>query len=325
MNTPELDRLLRDSHPAGPRTHEGITAQQREVMRHIMATPEKRRPARRVALVALPLGLATVIAVVLGFFTPFAAGPAVAYGAPQLAFTATGESFDDVVRTSQEHLGAEPGVTEAVRRSASVAWNATIRDDGGVDPVTFISPVVTDLTWNADLSGRRIVSAGEPYAVAGDLPEAPDAPTPGTVLDDQVFAAGEYPAYLPDAGGLTGESAAELLAQYAPTSTQTPGDAMWAVADLLNEWTLTNAQHGYLLDALRAYDGITVLGEATGRDGRPVIGVQGSASGGQAVTLLISADTGRIVGIEMTVVSDDAAFPVPVGTVISYTLWKDTQ
>lgn len=328
MDDRELVQRLRDANPVKPPRNAPLTVRQRALMESIIAERPTPAPARRAtakwSLVAVPLGALAVLAVIFAQIGPFASAPAVAYGPPPLAYEAVNDSLEEIVHVAQQRLAAEEQPMVAERRSESVSWNLVVDESGEPAEVTFISPLVTSVTWTEDVAGTRVVREGEPFPVDDGAGLPSDIETvPGALVDEQTFGPGEYPAFLPDAGSLDGQYARDLLAQYAPTSTTEPGDAMWAISDLLNEWTLTSTQHSYLLDALLSYDRIKVMGTTTDRLGRAVIGIQGMSNGGLATTLFVSSETGRIVGVETTVATDDAALPVPQGTVTSYTLWKD--
>lgn len=323
MTDDELERLLRDANPAQTPLGSPATSRQRLVMAQIMAEPEPRR-AWRSARFGVPLAVLVASALVLiAFFNPLTMNPAVAYGPPVLTYKATTDSLQEVVRGAEARLSTQAGLGAPTRRSIATSWRLTVQDDGGLEPVTFISPLITNLSWYADLSGRRTLVAGEAYALGDE--SAADAPSPGTVIADTVFDKGEYQPVTPDASRLGLDAVRELMHLYAAPTSSTPGEAMWAAADLLNEWSLTNAQHSYLLQTLLEYDNLTVLGTTHDRAGRPVVGIQGATLNGSAATLLVSVKTGRIVSFETSVTSKDSSLPVPPGTVTSYTLWKEAQ
>ena len=73
------------------------------------------------------------------------------------------------------------------------------------------------------------------------------------------------------------------------------------------------------------YDDLEVLGSTTDRLGRPVVGIAAPGRGDQTATLLVSAESGRIVGIERSVLNDVKDLMVPAGTVVSYILWEDSE
>lgn len=333
MDDDELDRLLRAANPV--RT-ERDKAPDRELMLRIMEEPRPRvttRPAARFAAVVAPMAAVIVAVMALVITNPFAQSPAAAYGPPPLQWTATQKTLDEVTEMTLNQLAQASGPATADRQSTVTAWSVSISEAGEADEVTTISPLVTELSWQEDLSGRRLVTAGTPYSAAGgresetgSLPS--DAVPPGTIIDDMAFAPGEYQALVPNAGTMDAAGFEQLLGMYAPTDAGfRAGDAMIGVSELLGEWTLTNAQHGYLIEALVKYDGLSVLGTATDRLGREVIGLRADASlrPGETTTLLISSATGRIVGMEIAVTGADASTPVPVGTVIHYAAWKDSE
>lgn len=325
LNDDDLDRLLRGANPA--RTPVDATPDFALLDRILSDAPRAKFRRAPFAFVAAPI--AAVLVAVLAFVltSPFGQSPAAAYGPPPLQWTPTQQSLPEVAAMAHERLARAAGAEAAVRASTVTGWNLSVNEAGEPDEVSSISPLVTELTWNEDLTGSRVVTAGRPFPVEGNsLPS--DAVAEGTVIDVMEFGPGEYPALAPDAGTLNAAGFRDLLAAYAPADAGSKaGDAMLGIADILGEWTLTNAQHGYLLDALLQYDGLTVLGTTEDRLGRKVIGLRSDAAlrPSETTTLLISAETGRIVGMETAASGSDASVPVPIGTVINYNLWKDSE
>ena len=330
MNDEHIVRLLRASAPPAKPADEALTMRQLAIMERIMVEPPRPRQRRRLAvLIGAPLvAFVSVLAVIFAVVQPFGTSAAVAYGPAPLVYTATGETVEDAVREASALLAQTQDATqdgEAQRRAAYTSWNLTVNEDGRGVRTAFVSPSETQLAWAEDLSGSLLVVAGEPYAAGGTSGGVPSDETrePGTVLDDRTFAPGEYPAFLPDAGTMGAAEIAALMSEYAGADGR-GGDAMLAIESLLTEWTLTDAQHTAMLQALLAYDDLEVLGTTTDRLGRPVVGIAGPGRGDQRATLLVSSESGRIVGIERSVVRDDEDLMVPAGTVISYILWKDS-
>lgn len=219
---------------------------------------------------------------------------------------------------------ADPASSTPQRTAKSESWRLVVSDQGEPQEVTFIEPIVTDLTWQSDLSGTRRVTAGETYTPDGDFVLGPGL-EPGGLIDETHFAAGEYPAIVQDAALLDEERIRGLLNEYAPLTAGAPGgDAFWALVDVFGEWTLTNEQHAMFLGALLDYPDLRVLGTTQDRLGRDVLGLQANMSmPGETATLLLSTTTGRILGIETSVTSTEHPLAVPEGTVIAYILWKD--
>ncbi|TQJ31067.1 hypothetical protein [Microbacterium sp. SLBN-146] len=331
MNDEQLDRMLRASAPVPPHSGDSLTLRQQTILASIVEqTPRRQTPrTRRLALTLLtPLAAALAILTVLSvsLLTIFGTSPAAAWGPAPLVYQGTTATVEETVTTATQLLRAsgEPAVAE--RTSASTAWNLSVDEAGSPEQVLSILPIVTELTWAADLSGRMVTIAGEPFPADGGESAVPDDDTwaPGAVIDDRVYGPGEYPAAFPDAADLDADDIAQLYALVAPDP-QYPGDALFAVAGLLTEWTLTADQHADLLEGLLVYEGLRPLGTTTDRLGREVVGIAAPGADEREATLLLSASTGRIVGVERTVLSPDDALGVPDGTVISYTLWKDPE
>lgn len=323
----ELGRLLAASNPASTPTEAPLSVRQRALMERIVTeTPAPHRSLSRFALLAAApvAAMLAIVFIAVTVLQPFAASPAAAFGPPALVFEPTNMTLNEVVRVSREQLDQSLGVDEPVRQATSTAWNLNVSEDGTAARTTVVAPTVTELSWMEDLSGTWRVVAGQPYLAEGegDLASS-DAPEAGAVLDERVFGPGEFPAQIPNAGDLEPARLGELLSAFAPDSARA-GDAFLALHAVLNEWTLTSAQHSAFLARFLEYDNLTVLGTTTDRSGRAVIGLEGPTNRpGQSATLLISTATGRIIGLEVTVTDGDNPLKVPSGTVISYTLWED--
>lgn len=324
MNDDALDDLLRRSNPATTPLDEPLTVRQHAIMDRIVADPPRSR-RHRAWQVALPAAaVVTALAVVVVWIlNPFNAAPAMAWGPTPLSFVSSPMTLEEAIALTRERADSE-GVQEPVRGSTITAWNLQVTDDGTPRRAAVIRPSVTEIVWAEDLSGRMVTSVGVPFSADGVDEQMPSDSTvePGTVLDERTYGPGEFPILFPDATMFTPSQFKELLLTVAPDR-ELPGDAVGIVQTLLSEWTLTTAQHADLLDALTEYDSLRLLGTSIDRLGRDVIGIAAPASGDREVTLLISLDTGRIVGAEDTVLGQNDALGVPAGTVISYSLWED--
>jgi hypothetical protein len=99
----------------------------------------------------------------------------------------------------------------------------------------------------------------------------------------------------------------------------TASDATMAIGALLEQWTLTNEQEAGLLAILGETTGLTALGTTTDRLGRPVAGMRVvTADGAASDVILLSTETGRIVGIERTNIIENEY--MAAGIVIGYRL-----
>ena len=325
MDDEQLEALLRSSAPDAP--SRPLTAQQRALMERIMSEPVRRnrRTMRRVGLtLAVPLATVAVLVIVL-VLQPFRVQPVAAYGPRPLLLHPTDQTPQQVIGTARTLLSAETFPSESLRQADTTSWSLAVNDAGEPEQAVEIEPTVTTLRWAADLSGSQRVVAGTPFYADGTSGMVRDAPRPGTVIDERTFSPGEYPAAVSDADTYGPVQLRALLHEQAPDRTR-PGDAFLAVLGLMGEWTLTPAQHAILLGELLRYDGLTAAGTATDRLGRVVVVLQGETSApGQTASLLISATTGHIVGIEDVVTDGISPLRVPAGTVAFYILWKDSE
>ena len=75
-----------------------------------------------------------------------------------------------------------------------------------------------------------------------------------------------------------------------------------------------------MLTLIEETGGAEALGTTNDRLGRPVAGIRViSADGVVRDDVLVSLDTGRIVGLERTVLKDDGVFPA--GAIVDYRMW----
>lgn len=273
---------------------------------------------RRLALPTLATAMAaTALIVALPLAIPTAA---TAMTPPALEYRALAASADDVLADARAQLAASDA-GESVRGVAYSGWFLQV--DPAESAQGFILPQNVSLAWSADLSGQQTITAGVAYVVDLAGSDATEIPIEGTVLAEMTFAAGELVVPDRDAPGQTEAEMESTLGSYAASPLR--GDAgtiIDATDALMSLWTLTDAQQSAVLAVLDAGEGLTVLGAATDRQGRDVIALEAAADGAVvAKTILISQDTGRIVGVETTQRTDDVS--VQSGDVISYRLWKD--
>jgi hypothetical protein len=339
----ELGRLIRALDPARHLTETELAERQERTWARISAAidadaaaaakPEPGRRTRRARLwwgVALPalaavLGAVVVVLVVNPFAAPM---PAAAQGLPPLRYEASDLTLDQHLEHARVRLAESPGPAEPVREATTVAWYAHITMDGP-DKGTVISPEVMTTTWDESLDMRIRVTAGRSYVSGGEGEQPPtreDLAEEGSVLRDdkipgeQMMIDGEPLPFLVAGSGLD-----FYRAYVADAVAMTEGDAtgaLRAVEDVLNHWTLTNAQQADLLTVLGEYPGLGLLGITEDRAGREVFGFSAvSADGDHEEVLLVSTETGRIVASETIYLDDAPEVPLPTGSVMSYQLW----
>lgn len=326
----ELDRLLAASDPH-PDRGSRLDAAAEQTLARILATATPRPRRRLVWTMSLPALAAAVVAlIVVLVVNPFApAGPAAAKGLRPLTFTPVSLSLDEQLDAAQEMLAVSAGPAEPVRQGVTVAWYAHVTMDGP-DEGTVISPEVMTITWNEDLSSNMHVTVGRGYRPGDEgieIPVREGLPAVGTVVRDDDFTAEEMgysdssmPAYLEEGSSLEFyRDAFERMRGEQPSGAAT---ALQQTGDFLRNWTLTNAQEANILEVLRTQPGLELLGSTTDRAGRDVFGLAAASDTGMhEVVMLVSLETGRIVGTEVTYLGHDEEIPIPTNSVMSYELW----
>lgn len=334
----ELARLMRAIDPLPAEHTARYEATQERVWARIVQTidaqPASRGRLTRRARVAWGVSLpavavilvALVVALVVNPFT--APAPAAAEGLPALQYEASGLTLEEQLDQAREQLATSPGPAEPKREATTVAWYAHIQMDGP-DRGTVISPEVMTITWDETLEMRIVVTAGRAYVVGGDGEQPPtrdDLPAEGTVLRDDVIPAemnqidGQPLPFMVAGSGIDFYRA--YIAEQTAMREGGAAEALMVVEELLNNWTLTNEQEADILTVLGEYDGLELLGVTEDRAGRSVFGISAvTAPGYHREVLLVSTETGRILGSETIYLGDDPDFPLPTGSVMSYQMW----
>lgn len=323
----QLAAAMRSIDPARTPELGTLTPAQIAIRDRITATrdirPARRRPTLWLAT-ALPAAAVLVIALIVVFtFAPVR--PAAALSPKPLEFTSTGQTNQEVLDMARATLQTKPtGPTEAERGSESLGWYAHIDNPGEPGQRVAISPEITTFQWDADLSGRVTIVAADPYWADGgsDAIPADAAPAAGTVISDMTFTAGSFdvptaepPPTSPD------EMRAWLKGMTLPDDPDA-ADLMDGIGAAFALWTMSDQQHAVLLDMLLSRDDVAVLGMTKDRAGREVIGIAADSSHYPGVRrlMLISKETGRIVGVESF--RTTAGEGLPADFVIDYTLWE---
>jgi len=313
----ELDRLLHDASPARTPRDAKPDAEAMAMLRRIMATdPHPHRVRNR--LIGLVGAAAVVIAAtVVGVSVLAPAGQAVAATPHPLAFDGSG-TVRDTVSSAQSALAAVPGPDAPERFVRSATWSFNVDVDRAAARIV---PQLVTLRWEADQSGEVTIVDAEAYDPSDAAANAASEVTSsGTVSMDLDMAPGDFATPV---AAEPGESTDELLAvlrAFGMPDKPSAFEMVTAISSLLEQWTLTNTQQAELLGLLADTDGAVALGASTDRLGRPVTGLR-VTSGDSAASdvVLISLDTGRIVGFERTnLLPDDI---LPEGAVIGYRLF----
>ncbi|WP_127473640.1 hypothetical protein [Microbacterium sulfonylureivorans] len=318
----DFEAFIRRANPVPPEAEPAPTLRQLALRDQIMRPAARRRVPRSRAWAALwaPLAaLAVVIAVVLTV-PPAEEARAVTTPKP-LDFRDEGKTLEDVTETAQRNLARSGGPVHPERAVESTGWYYQVDAVDSDAPRRVISPEVTTLEWNEDLSGSTRTVAGKPYWADGGQGDFPrSTATPGTLLWEVDFAPGEFQSPVVTAPGAGDTEVLAMLRAYGLESERSAFEVMNATETALQYWTLTNDQHQALLQAILRTDDARLLGSATDRAGRPIAGIAATLPSGSAeLHLLVSQDTGRIVGAETYTLEAD--HPFPANAIVSYRIW----
>lgn len=308
-----LDQALSDADPARTPRDASPDARAIATRDRILRTarvPERRR-ARTIGWATGLVAATAAVAFIGSLLTP--PPSAVADTPTPLTFSGAG-TVEEIVDAAGADLAAVAGPAEPERVVRSASWTFSLDEE-------MIMPQISELTWNPDLSGQIVVYAGVPYeptdAVSNTQGEVESS---GEVTMNLVMAAGEFGTPLPDAPGDTRDDLTSALRAFGMPAEPNAFEVVTAITSLLEQWTLTNPQHAELLAIIEESGGVDALGTSTDRLGRPVVGMRTvSRDDAASNVLLVSGDTGRIVGVETTALQDVGA--APVGAVTGYRMW----
>jgi len=198
------------------------------------------------------------------------------------------KTIEQIVADAGADLAAIAGPDEPARSVQVAAWVASADD-------ATIEPEIVELDWNEDLSGELVRFASVPTGSG-------DAFLPGGIVLEQTMAVGELDSPFVDLPGESLAAVTELLHAYGMPDDPTAGDVVRAIRAALDQWTLTNVQHAAMLGLVVEAGDVTAAGDAVDRLGRAVAGVRvPSTDADSHDVLLISTESGRIVGVETTV------------------------
>jgi hypothetical protein len=335
MSDDDLDEQIRRLNPvlsladAGPLDDRDVAVLQRVRERVRIDSPRRALVPLVTWTRAVPVALAAVFVLVLALIVvpSMNADHAVALTPPPLKLTSTSESLGDVVERAKGLLEAEAQPTDTARReSHSLGWYLHLDQAASGERTAVIAPEVVDLVWNPDGSAHRLTVAGVPYLADGTngAIDHSQAPEPGTVISDVTYPVGGFDPLVTEIPGNRAADVKALLAAHWNPIADSPSasDIIIGTTRVLSAWTLTDEQHAHILDMLLDAPGAVVAGTAVDRAGRDVtvIAADSTTNPDFQLNLLISNDTGRIVGAEE--VRRKASDDLPAGAVVSYTLWN---
>ncbi len=320
----EIERRIKAARP--PSGHRNLPLTDRaerelaDLMRggstHVASHRPRRRSLRRAVVGVAAAAVLAVAVPVTSLFTP----PPAAAGTPKpLEWTPTSASIEMLITDAVSRLRLADGPAEPLREVESLLWYYAQVDPG--ESGLFISPEVSTLVWDENLSGRQTVVAGVSYwADDPELSSPPDAPRPGQILRTEEWGPGEFSTPFPDTPGTTDDDFEELWRSSGLPRGNDAHGYLNFVRHLLKDWTLTNAQQARLLSWAHSMRGLHVLGTSVDRGGRPIVGLATRDETGVAEErMFLSLDTGRVIGFETYLTRADGG--LPAGSVFSYILY----
>ncbi|QKJ19923.1 hypothetical protein [Microbacterium hominis] len=335
LSDDRLDSLLRQLDPlSGVNADEPLNDRDRAVLLRIMAQPRKKtlvgaapapRPAPRNMALVLTMAVTAMVAMIaIVLVWPPVAPSAIALTPPPLKVSSTSQTVGEVASMAQRLLAGRAGQPAAERRVSSVGWYLQMDHPASGETIAVIVPQVIELAWNEDGSGREVTTAGIPYLADGTrLEDSTRGPEPGRVLHDITYAAGGFGTPVQQVPGESATEVKDFLAAYwNPVATSgTASDIITAIGNAFSSWTLTNQQHAHILDMLSRAPGAYIAGTALDRADREVtvIAADSTHNPDYQLLLLVSNETGRIVGTESVRLTPSGE--LPAGSVTSYTLW----
>jgi len=317
----DLDRLFRAADPApltagDSRPSAADIAVRESILRGSPRSPRPRRTrALWTGMATATIAVAVTAIVAVDILSP--AQRALAFPPPPLQYRAA-PALADVIESATARLTELPDVAQrsSVR---SIVWGWSV--DMAEKRVEIVPQDIT-FRWAPGETATTTTVAADP-AWVDDLPAGvdPSPYEPGEVIDTVIIPPEDFalPAEVRNLGGSAPSEVEAALAAFGVSPQSSSGELLAAITGLLQYWTLDDAQHATLLDLLARADGVTVRGETTDRLGRDVIGLQVSSVVPERVeTVLVSASTGRIVGMESELIAPLDGLPTGV---ISYTMW----
>lgn len=307
-----LERALTDADPARTPLDAEPDAAARRVRDRIIQSAATPHPRRRVALRWATGVAAAAAAAVIAVAVVMPQGAAVAETPRPLDFADAG-TVASTVDSAREALADGVGPAAPERLVTTASWTYVI-------DTALVTPQLSILSWEPDLSGTVVTFDGVPYDPSDAEANQAEVVSSGEVASELVMQPGDFNTPVPDVPGDSPDDVRAMLTAFGMPEQPSAFDVMTAISSAIDQWTLTDAQQSEMLRLLGDADGVSALGSATDRLGRAVTGLRViSPDGGVSDVLLLSADTGRIVGSERTALTE--LDTVPAGAVIGYRMW----
>lgn len=311
-----LEGMLRASSPARTAADAKPDAAALVARDRILKSGQPMRRRRRTIAIGWASGLALATASVVVAAVVVAPQTTARAGAP-LSSVALAPSVAAIVDQAQADLSTSSGPAEPQRFVRTASWNFSV--DAGTGELRVFTQLST-ISWEPDGSGHVILeNSPEQDPADAEWYSQSGIPFSGEVEEFPMLP-GEFvtPVTDPPAESLAGMQDA-LRALEMPEDASA-FEAVTTITTLLGQWTLTNAQHAALLRIIEDAGGAEAVPATHDRLGRAVNGLRVmSPDGAVSDVVYVAVDTGRIVGVERTVVKADSL--LPAGAILGYQLW----
>lgn len=234
-----------------------------------------------------------------------------------LSSAALTPSVSAIVDDAAAALSTSPGPVQPRRSVRTASWNFSI--NAGTGELRVFTQLST-ISWEPDGSGHVVlVSSPEQDPADAEWYSQSEVPLSGDVTKF-AMKPGEFltPVTDPPAESLAGMQ--DALGALGMPEGASAFEAVTTITTLLGQWTLTNAQHAALLSIIEDAGGAEAVPAGHDRLGRAVEGLRVmSPDGAVSDVVFVAVDTGRIVGVERTIVKADSL--LPAGAILGYQLW----
>lgn len=200
------------------------------------------------------------------------------------------------------------------------AWSLSINiaDDESIESST-VEPHWRTTSFESNGSVHEQIVAAEPFPGQEDE----DLPSPGTVIQDQVYPAGEwYGIEVPDPP-INPDQYDRYFSEWTGGEVPTAARVLQEIRGLLSVRIFSPEQESALLSYLGTLDGLTVAGETVDRLGRDgvVFEARNPDFPDFEIFIVISPDTGKIIAFEEVYVGTDRT-DIPSPSVVDYAVWS---
>jgi hypothetical protein len=333
----DLERLMRAADPARTPADAPLTLRAEADLARITAGRESARPDIRRPWTRRWFAIPAVAFLVLMIFAVVNVLPIdgqvdrAEAGTPPI-LTPKGESVPtgEAMAKAIRQLGEATRASDIPRRESEFqAWYVNTEVGAPGESSSTVSPRNTEIHWKEDLSGSQLITVGRPFSAVDGTTEVPleaAAGKEGDVVRDESFSRGRLVVSFRDPAPVDPVAMRDYLVENGGVVDATdPVELLDAVAELMNFWTLTPAQHSAILQMLSTMPGVESYGNVEDRLGRAGFAFRLTSPEPDAhfySLLVVDAETGRILSLETIYLGGIAELSIAPPAVIRYLAWR---